>query len=123
MLTFDDLDTWLDEIAALTGVRSAVLDPAQLILPGVWCQVPSFGVDTLAAGQYRLDVQLYLAVSDQDWKSARRALATLFDTVHGHLGRPRLTQVPFLKLVLPEGQEVPCLRIPYTLRLVPDPIN
>jgi hypothetical protein len=121
MLTFDDLDTWLAGIADLPGVRSAVLDPAQLILPGVWCQIPSFGIDTLAADQYRIDVQLYLAVSDQDWKTARTKLATLFDAVHDHLGRPRLSNVQFIKLVLPEGQEVPCLRFPYTLRLVPDP--
>jgi hypothetical protein len=121
MLTFDDLDTWLDEIAALPGVRSAVLDPAQLILPGVWCKVPTFAIDTLAADNYRLDVQLYLAVGDQDWKRARNKLAELFDTVHAHLGKPRV-QVPFVKLVLPEGQEVPALVLPHTLRIVPDPV-
>lgn len=121
MLTFDDVDTWLAEIAALDGVRSAVLDPAALMIPGVWCRLPSFGIDTLAGDQYRVDVELHLAVSDQqDWKRARRALAELFDTVHAHLGGPRLPRVEFVKLQLPDATEVPALRFPYTLRLVPD---
>ncbi len=121
MLTFADLDTWLDELADLDGVTSAVLDPVRLITPGVWCRVPSFAPDTLAADEYRLDLELHLAVSDQDWKQARDKLAALFEVVHAHLGRPRLPQVPFIKLVLPDGTEVPALRINHTLRVVPDP--
>jgi hypothetical protein len=121
MLTFDDLDEWLQGIADLAGVKSAVLDPAQLVTPGVWCKVPSFGLDTLAADQYRVDLELYLAVGDQDWKRARNKLAALFNTVHDHLGSPRLARVPFVKLQLPDGTEVPALLVPYTVRLVPDP--
>lgn len=120
MLTFDDLDEWLDDLDQVDGVKSAVLDPAKVKTPGVWCRLPSFGIDTLAAGDYRLDVQLHLVVGDRDWRKARNELGALFDAVHGHLGRPRLTQVDFIKLVLPEGQEVPCLRFPYTLRLTLD---
>jgi hypothetical protein len=123
VLTFDDLDAWLEEIAELDGVRSAVLEPALLRTPGVWAQVPSFGVDTLAADQYRLDVLLHLAVgggSDLRWREARDQLAELFATVHAHLGSPRAQTVEFIRLVLPAGEEVPALRFPYTLRIVPD---
>lgn len=121
MLTFDDLDTWLAGLAALDDVRSAVLDPAALVTPGVWCRVPSFGLDTLADDQYRLDLELHLAVSDQaDWKRARRDLAKLFEAVHEHIGKPRINQVAFETLALPDGTAVPALRFPYSLTIVPD---
>lgn len=119
MLTFDDLDGWIGELRQVDGVRSAELDPAQVKTPGVWVRLPSFGIDTLAAGNYRLDVELNLVVGDQDWRKARNELAAIFDAVHGFLGRPRIPQVQFIKLVLPEA-EVPCLRFTTTLRLTLD---
>lgn len=122
MLTFDDLDKWLDELAQLDGVTSAVLDPAALRTPGVWCQVPSFAADTFAVDEFAVDLVLYLAVGDQDWRKARNKLAALFDPVYVHLGRPRVA-VTFVKLALPDGTEVPALRFPHTLRIVPDPTD
>lgn len=121
MLDFTELDTWLAGLAAVDGVTSAVTDPAELRTPGVWCQVPTFAVDTLAAEQYRIDLVLHLAVGDQDWRNARKKLATLFDAVYGHLGRPRGLTATFEQLGLPEGNAVPALRFPFTLRQVPDP--
>ena len=118
---FPDLDEWLDELAALDGVRSAVVDPAQLITPGVWCKVSSLGLDTLAADEYRLDVELYLAVSDTDWRQARTSLMALFHRVHEHLGAPRIERATFVLLAVPTGGEVPALLIPTTIRVVPDP--
>lgn len=120
MIDFTDLDTWLAALAAVEGVSSAVLDPAELRTPGVWCQVPSFALDTLADDVYRVDLVLHLAVGDQDWRNARNKLAGLFDAVSGHLGRPRVTAT-FENLATPSGSVVPALRFPFTLRLVPDP--
>lgn len=120
MLTFADVDDWIADLRQVDGVRSADLDPAKLRTPGVWVRLPSFGVDTLAAGDYRLDVELHLVVGDQDWRKARDELADLFDAVHAFLGRPRMARAEFIKLVLPEGQEVPCLRFPTTLRITLD---
>lgn len=114
---FDDLDEWLQELADLEGVKSAVLDPATIALPGVWCRVPSFAADTLADGEYRVDLELHLAVSDQDWKRARAALLALFKTVSTHLGSPRVTAT-FETLALPDGPAVPALRFPFTVRIV-----
>lgn len=120
MIPFTDLDTWLANLAALDGVSSAVLDPAQLETPGVWVRIPSFALDTLQDEQYRVDLEVHLVVGDAEWSVARQQLGSLFDTVSAHLGRPRVTAT-FETLALPDSSAVPALRFPFTLRLVPDP--
>lgn len=118
---FPDVDAWLVELAQLDGVRSATLDPAHMVTPGVWAKVPTFGLDTLEDDQVRVDVELYLAVSDADWKKARRSLMALFGTVREHLGNPRV-EARFVTLSLPgNAADVPALTFNTTLRVVPDP--
>ena len=120
---FPDLDQWLADLADLDGVRSAVVDPVQLITPGVWCKVPSLGLDTFAVDECRLEVELYLAVADADWRRARANLMNLLEAVLGHLGNPRVESARFVTLALPGGGEVPALLIPTTLRTTPDPLD
>lgn len=114
---FDDLDDWLDGLAAEPGIASATVDPATLRTPGVWCRVVGFGQDVLAAGDSRLDLELYLAVSDADWLRARDALMALYATVSSYLRGVPIPEVRFVRLALPDGNDLPALSFPYTLRI------
>lgn len=110
-----DVDSVVDELrdAGTDGQLSVELDPARIVVPGVWCAVDRLQRGRLS-GDYVVKLRLHLVAADTDLQTSRDQLAALADQllpVVDTYGGPS-DPLTFVTVLMPDGSRLPGMVVP-----------